>query len=135
MVQEKKLQLSLFLLRVSVFIVMLIWTLDKFIRPEHAAKIFEMFYFAPPLGAMVMYVLGALEMVLIIAFVVGAWKKLTYGLVLVLHAISTLSSFMLYLAPYQEANILMFAAWPMLAACITLFLLRDQDTLCACRCT
>jgi putative oxidoreductase len=26
-------------------------------------------------------------------------------------------------------NLLFFAAWPMLAACIALYLLRDQDTL------
>jgi hypothetical protein len=33
------------------------------------------------------------------------------------------------LAPFD--NLLFFAAWPMLAACITLYLLRDLDTLWA----
>ena len=45
---------------------------------------------------------------------------------LVLHAISTLSSYKMYLAAFD--NLLFFAAWPMLAACIALFYLRDLDT-------
>ncbi len=43
---------------------------------------------------------------------------------LAMHAIRTLISWNAYLAPLK--NILYFAAWPMLAACITLFL-RDHD--------
>ncbi len=46
-----------------------------------------------------------------------------------MHAVSTLSSFRQYLAPFKGPNLLFFAAWPMLAACIALFLLRDLDTL------
>ncbi len=42
----------LLLLRVSVFVVMLVWTIDKFVRSEHAISIFEHFYlskvWAPP---------------------------------------------------------------------------------------
>jgi putative oxidoreductase len=44
----------------------------------------------------------------------------------VLHGISTLSSYRQYLDPFD--NLLFFAAWPMLAACVALFLLRDLDT-------
>lgn len=75
---------------------------------------------------MVFYILGALELVLILAFVVGYRKTITYGLVLVLHAVSTLSALPQYLDPFN--NLLFFAAWPMLAACYTLFSLRDLDT-------
>lgn len=35
-----RLSLSLLGLRLTVFLVMLMWTLDKFIRPEHAAGVF-----------------------------------------------------------------------------------------------
>ena len=57
---------------------------------------------------------------------VGMWKKYTYGAILVLHAGSTFSSFAKYMDPFN--NLLFFASWPMLAACIALFLLRDYDT-------
>ena len=41
----KRLPLALLLLRLGVFIVMLMWTLDKLVKPEHAAKVFKRFYF------------------------------------------------------------------------------------------
>ena len=39
-----RVRLPLFLLRAGVFIVMLMWTLDKFIHPGHAAGVFKKFY-------------------------------------------------------------------------------------------
>ena len=124
---EKKLQLSLLFLRVTVFLVMFMWTIDKFVNPGHAAKVYESFYYIAGLESVVMYAIGAAEMVLLLLFLAGYKKTLTYGAVLILHAVSTLSSFNQYLAPFEGPNLLFFAAWPMLAACLTLFLLRDQD--------
>ncbi|NNC97556.1 MAG: hypothetical protein HKN88_05735 [Gammaproteobacteria bacterium] len=126
--QDKKLKLSLLLLRLSVFLVMYMWTIEKFLNPEHGIKVFEHFYFMGGLDEKAMYVIGAIEMLLLLGFVVGYKKKITYGAVLVLHAVSTLSSFKQYLAPFEGANMLFFAAWPMLAACFVLFILRDSDT-------
>lgn len=126
MTQTERITLSLLLLRIGVFIVMLMWTLDKFVQPEHASRVFEGFYGIGGLGATAFYILGALEMILILAFVSGSWKRVSYGLVLVFHGISTLSSYAQYLDPFN--NLLFFAAWPMLAACVALYLLRDLDT-------
>jgi len=125
--EKKQLALSLFLMRITVFVVMLVWTMDKLINPGHAATVYQKFYMLGGLSSTVMYTIGAIELVLLLAFVCGFKKKLTYGSVLVLHGISTLSSYKQYLAPFDGPNILFFAAWPMLAACITLFLLRDHD--------
>ncbi len=126
---NQSLKFSLFGLRFGVFIVMLFWTLDKFVRPDHAAAVFEGFYAVPGLGEMIMKGLGGLELILIAGFLVGFKKRFTYGAVLLLHGISTLSSYKQYLAPFEKANLLFFAAWPMLAACIALYLLRDEDTM------
>jgi uncharacterized membrane protein YkgB len=79
------------------------------------------------MGPVVMYAIGAIEIIILLLFLAGYKKKYTYGAVLAFHAVSTLSSFKQYLAPFEGANLLFFAAWPMLAACLTLFLLRDQD--------
>jgi hypothetical protein len=124
-VSTAKLGWSLFILRLGVFIVMLVWTLDKFVSPGHTAAIFENFYGIGGLSATLAYVIGALQLILIIAFVVGYRKTISYGLVMVLHAISTFSSFPQYLDAFS--NLLFFAAWPMLAACVALFVLRDYD--------
>ena len=125
--QDKKLQLPLLFIRLSVFLVMFMWTIDKFINPGHASKVYESFYYIAGLDVNVMYVIGAIELIILLKFVAGYKKKYTYGAVLVLHAVSTLSSFKQYLAPFDGPNLLFFAAWPMLAACFALFILRDQD--------
>ena len=125
--QDDKLQLSLLLLRLAVFLVMFMWTIDKFINPGHAIKVFESFYKIAGMEIIIMYAIGAFEIILLLLFLAGYKKKYTYGAVLVLHAVSTLSSFKQYLAPFDGPNLLFFAAWPMLAACFALFLLRDQD--------
>lgn len=122
-----RIALSLLLLRLSVFLVMLMWTLDKFVNPEHAGKVFENFYSIGGLGKNIFMLIGGLELLSLLAFVSGSFKRWSYGLVLLLHGISTFSSFPQYLNPFN--HLLFFAAWPMLAACIALYLLRDLDTL------
>ena len=126
----KHLPLSLLLIRLSVFLVMVMWTMDKFVRPGHASTVYEHFYFIGGLGNGVIYAIGIVEMFLLIGFVIGLQKKYTYGIVLLIHAISTFSSAKIYLSPFADGpNLLFFAAWPMLAACLALYLLRDHDTL------
>ena len=126
---ETRLPLALLFLRVSVFLVMFMWTLDKFVNPEHAAAVFKNFYFIGGIGHNLSYLIGTVEIVIITGFLLGYRKKATYGTVLILHAISTLSSFKQYLSPFTNPNLLFFAAWPMLAACFALYHLREQDTL------
>jgi putative oxidoreductase len=126
---RNRVAVALLVLRVTVFVVMLIWTIDKFVRPAHAASVYEHFYFLRGLGPAVMYSIGTAELAILIGFVIGFAPRLTYGLVLLLHAVSTLSSFRQYLHPFEGSNILFFAAWPMLGACFTLYYLRDLDTL------
>ena len=123
----RHLELSLLLLRLSVFLVMFVWTLDKFVNPEHSGRVFEHFYGVGGLSPTVFMVLGALQLILVVAFVLGLQKRLTYGLVMLLHAGSTLSSWAQYLDAFN--NLLFFAAWPMFAACIALYLMRDHDQL------
>ena len=50
-----RIKLSLSFLRISVFIVMLMWTLDKFLRIEHSQTVFTKFYGIPDLGEGFMY--------------------------------------------------------------------------------
>ena len=127
---NRSLKISLLSLRWSVFLVFLVWSGDKFLRPEHVAGVFQHFYFIPGIQPVISYLIGAAELAIAVAFVLGLQKTASYGVILVLHAISTLSCYKQYLAPYAEAfNILLFAAWPMLAACLALFLLRNEDTL------
>ena len=121
--------LVLFLLRLGVFIVMLVWALDKFFAPDHASQVFAAFYGLQGLGRSLVYGIGTVQLLLVLGFMAGFKKTWTYGAVLLMHGLSTLVSFARYLDPFTPPNILFFAAWPMLAACFGLFYLRDLDTL------
>ncbi|MGD1864878.1 MAG: hypothetical protein ACFB0D_10005 [Phormidesmis sp.] len=118
----------LLLTRISIFMAMIIWVIDKFANPDHAAAVFEAFYGISGLGTGVSYLLGAIQLTIMIAFLLGFQKTISYGLVLLMHTASTLVSFPKYIAPFESANILFFASWPMLAACFALYYLRDLDT-------
>jgi putative oxidoreductase len=124
---DTRLRISLLVLRLGVALVFLFWSLDKLLHPEHAGRVFEAFYRLPGLGPSVFAVFGVGQLILVIAFALGVAKRFTYAAVLVLHGISTASSYRQYLDPF--ANLLFFAAWPMLAACLALYLLRDSDSL------
>ena len=122
---NNRIQWSLFSIRLGIFIVMIMWTLDKFINPAHGAQVMNAFYGISGTTHTVFYILGALQLLLVLAFVAGIKKRFTYGLILLMHASSTFASFPRYLDGFN--NLLFFAAWPMLAACFALYLLRDAD--------
>ncbi len=110
---QRKLQWSLLALRLGVFLVMLVWTLDKF-------------YGISGMNEVAAYIMGALQLTLVFAFVLGFKKRITYGIIFLMHGASTLSAFNQYFDAFN--NLLFFAAWPMWAACFALYMLRDEDT-------
>lgn len=124
-----RLKLSLLLLRFSVALVFFMWTIDKLLRPDHAAGVFAHFYLLKDLAPTLMKSIGVFELALIGSFVIGWKRRYTYGLVAILHGISTLSSFRQFIDPFTGTNLLFFASWPMLAATLALFILREEDTL------
>src|SRR6266436_6681677 len=97
---------ALLVLRLTVFLVMLVWTIDKLVRPAHAISVYEHFYFLRGLGPAIIYSIGVAELALLFGFVIGFAPPFTYGVVLLLHAVSTLSSCQQYFHPYQGPNIL-----------------------------
>ena len=129
MKSDSRIAQALLTLRLSVFLVMFMWTIDKFINPEHAARVYEKFYFISGLGNPVFYVIGAIQLAIVIGFVLGFQKRWTYGAILFFHSISTLSAFKQYFTPFEGVNLLFYAAWPMLAACFALYYLRNLDTM------
>ncbi|MEM8777456.1 MAG: hypothetical protein AAGF26_01015 [Cyanobacteria bacterium P01_G01_bin.49] len=124
---DRRIPIALLTLRLSVFLVMLMWTLDKFVKPDHAAAVFQKFYQIGGLSQEIFYLIGSIQLCILLGFVAGWKKRWTYLLVLLFHSVSTFSSYRQYLDPFN--NLLFFAAWPMLAACFSLYFLRDLDTL------
>jgi hypothetical protein len=124
-----KFQNCLFFMRISIALVLLMWTIDKFVNPAHAIGVYDKFYFIPAsLAESIMFGVAVAEMVLIALFVAGRFKNITYLVVLLIHAVSTITPIGVYLDPFKGAGLLFFAAWPMLAACYTLYVFRADDT-------
>ena len=122
---ERRLAISLLLLRLSLGLVMMVWAFDKILNPSHGAAVFEGFYGLTGLGESVLTAIGVIQGLIVLAFLLGLARTWSYGAVLLMHAVTTLVSWSAYLQPLK--NILFFAAWPMLAGLIALFLLRQQD--------
>jgi len=74
-------------------------------------------------------IIGGLYLLLLLAFLIGFKKRLSYGLVLLIHTLGTIMTIP-YLLPWAENfKILFMAAIPVIGAMWLLYRLRDQDTL------
>jgi hypothetical protein len=124
---RQRLSISLLLLRLSLGLVMMVWASDKMLNPGHGTAVFESFYGLSGVGESFVPIVGIVQGLIVLAFLVGVARTWSYGAVLFMHAVTTAVSWSAYLQPLK--NILFFAAWPMLAGLITLFLLRDEDRL------
>ncbi len=127
MQRNAKLLWALFLLRLGLGLFLLLWGLDKIIAPEIAVMVFSRFYYVD-IGISAAMLIGALEIVLSLLMILGFYRTITYGLGLLVHTISTLSTLRELLSPFGP-NHLFIAGIPILFAFLTLFLLRDFDTL------
>lgn len=126
-----QLPFSLFIMRITIALFLLPWVVDKFTQSgvEHTAKIFAHFYKIKGIGETASYAIGAFWVILLLAFVLGFKKRLSYGLVMVLHGVGTAFTWNV-LWPFSENhNMLFLAAIPVLGAMIALYRLRDFDTM------
>lgn len=123
---DRRLPLALLGLRFSLALVFAAWAADKFVNPDHGAAVFQGFYGLEAVPRTLVHAAGAVQAVLVAAFALGVARTWSYGAVLIMHAVTTAVSWKAYLG---LDNILFFSAWPMLAALVALWLLRDEDRL------
>ena len=122
------LKLPLFLTRLSIFLFMLPWQLMRFTKPEVINNISNKYYkfSMPEIGSTIT---GVFMIALLVAFLVGFKKKISYLLVLVLHAVGTLTTIPYLIPGTENFNILFLAALPTIGAMLLLYCLRDEDTM------
>ena len=128
MTDEKKLQWGLFSLRIGIAVVFLAWTIDKIVNYSHNSGMIKHYYFVE-VSQPILLAIGIAELVLILLFIAGKFKNVTYALILVFHLVTTIASAKRLLPPYAIHQLLYFGSIPMLAACICLYLNRESDTL------
>jgi uncharacterized membrane protein YphA (DoxX/SURF4 family) len=122
---------ALAVLRVSLGLFLLMWGLEKFAIPTVTVGIWARFY-GVGLAASLVPLVGALESALALAITAGLWRRASYGLGLVVHAVSVLSSWRQVLDPWGlrsggPPNHLFLAGVPVLAGFFALYLLWARD--------
>jgi uncharacterized membrane protein YphA (DoxX/SURF4 family) len=135
---DSRVPLCLLLIRMGVFLVLFMWNMDKFFHPLQTSRIFAGFYNIggqdaflglSQLSYEVVYVIGALQVPLLLAFLFGIAKRFVYGAVFVLHTISTLAPWDRFLSPFSSHTLLFLASFTMLGGCFALYYLRKHDVL------
>ena len=121
---------ALAILRVALGLFLLVFALEKFIISDTTVAIYQHLYGVSASPALV-YALGALEVLLAITIIVGAFRRWSYALGLLVHGATTIATARLIIDPWGlisgEPQHLYFAAVPVLAAFAALYLLRDLD--------
>ena len=95
MTDEKKLQWGLFSLRIGIAVVFLAWTIDKIVNYSHNSGMIKHYYFVE-ISQPILLVIGIAELVLILLFLAGKFKNVTYALILIFHLVTTC---LLYTSP------------------------------------
>ena len=129
MQRPSSLELSLLIMRLATAAFLLVWSIDKIVNQGHAQNVFNTFYFLTP-SPQVLTGLGVVQTLIVLAFAAGLARYWTYGAVLLMHAVSTASTYARLINPWgPRAQLLFWAAVPVLAGMIAMFLLRGEDRL------
>ena len=107
----------------------------RFTGPEVIQGIAKTHYKVPVSGTL-STITGVLMIVLLIAFLIGFKKKISYGLVFLVHALGTIMTLPSILKGAQalmsakfDPSALFLAAIPAAFAMLLLYCLRDEDTM------
>ncbi len=76
---NSELRVALFILRLGLGAFLLLFGIDKLVAPATTVEVFTQYYGLVVSYGMV-YAIGALEILLGLAFLAGLWKTLSYGL-------------------------------------------------------
>lgn len=129
---RRRIEASLLILRVALGVFLLVWGLEKFIIAERSIAIYGYFY-GISASEDLAYMLGGLESLLALAIITGAFRRWSYGIGLLVHLATTVATIRLIVDPWGlisgEPQHLYFAAIPVLAGFMALYLLRNLDYL------
>lgn len=128
MSDEMKMKVGLLSMRLGIAVVFFAWTIDKIINYAHNSGMIRGYY-GVEVSQPILLAIGIGELIILLLFVSGMFKKYTYAFILIAHTLTTLASAKRLLPPYEIHQLLYFGSIPMLGACIGLYLMKEKDTL------
>lgn len=126
MTKEKRLEIGLFVMRLSLGILFLALIMQKLVLAQGTQGIFEEFY-SFELSVVACYLLLFVAVVLILVFLAGLYKTFSYGALLGMQLVSVVSMYKEMLDPNKYDYVLYWGSIPVIGALTALFLLRDND--------
>ena len=127
--------ISLLVLRISIGLLLVIWGADKIVDLEHAVAVSNKVYygaFSGPVMQSLLTVVGALEISLGIAVIVGVFRHIAYiflalvtGTTLVAVSGSVIDPWGWFL---ENSNVLFYPSLIIFAGVLVLFAFREADT-------
>lgn len=122
-----RLALPLLLLRLSLGLFFLQWGVEKFVVPGTTTAIFRNFY-GLSVDGVLPSLLGGAQIALALAFIAGVVPRVSYGVVTLLHFVTVIVTIPRLISPWNPvSNHFFIAGVPVLAAFVTLYLLRGDD--------
>ncbi|CAA9262327.1 MAG: hypothetical protein AVDCRST_MAG93-2240 [uncultured Chloroflexia bacterium] len=89
---NRRLSISLLLLRLSLGLVMMVWAFDKILNPSHGAAVLDSFYGLSGVGESLIPMVGVGQALIVLAFLLGIARTWSYGALLLMHAVTTFVS-------------------------------------------
>lgn len=131
MTNERRIEVALLIIRITAAIFLGLWATLKFHHPEWQRNIFEGAYNISffTVTDNLSYFLGAVQIIIVLAFVSGFLRTWTYGLMMLMSAAGVIGSLGSYMVYYNYPKNLMLTSIPTLGALVALFILRDMDNL------
>src|SRR5947209_205618 len=125
MPNKENLAWALLLIRIGLGSFLAMWAVDKIIVPQASLQMFSNLY-GLDVGHSFIMLAGALELVIALFIILGAFKTWSYGLGVLVQGLSTILIYHQLLSFAGERH-LFFSGLPILFVFIALFLVRDLD--------
>lgn len=141
----RRLSLALLIIRLSVGAFLLVWASLKFLRPEWMVNVFQNTYKLGWVTQDHAFIVGSLQMLVVIVFIFGLWRTVTYAFVTLMHSagvigtllggnllfkgglINALSSGTFEIGYINFPANLLWTSVATLGALVALFILRHHD--------
>lgn len=124
---DKKISISLLIIRLSIAAFFGVWSSLKFYRPEWFENVTRNFYGLEFATSQIATIVGIIQIVIVLTFVLGFKRGLSYAALVLMQATGVLASIPNLMNFTQYPNNLMWAAVPALGAATALFVMREYD--------
>lgn len=124
---ETKISIALLIMRLTLAAFFGVWSSLKFFRPSWFENVFQNTYGLDFASKDMSAIVGVIQILIVLAFVLGAYRTLSYAALGLMQAAGVLGSLPNLMNFTSYPNNLMWAAVPALGAVVALFILRDYD--------